>query len=588
MTSLSARYTAAELLAYTVCHLFPDAKLLAGGVNEFGFYYDFVFDYPIDDNFVTLIEENMRGFAKKALPISRREMMRENAAGFFEHLGQSFKAALVSGAAYNVLELIEIDGFFDLAPSCPLETTEDAGLFKIFDVEKLSYHLEELGLCSALRITGEVFSDKQQLKRFVKQQKADLEAGHRVLVQSMGLFALNEEMSELSHSWLPNGVAIRTALLDGLRREDQKAGVLQVETPGFLKSGFLKKSFDSPLRKSRFDCSWEDQEYRASQSPVEAHACLFKAKLRHLCEMPVRYGEVKEIFVDGVWRSALFGMLSTPSQLTDFMHAFCAPQQLYAEIISSLQFIGKMVTILGLRCQWSLCSRRIKSGVSPKQWDQTLALMRQALEECNCTYTEDLGDSVPSGPLLKGKFQDLSGRWWSGPQIGVDFHVPTQQKLCYVNAEGEKTTPLLLKRTVFGSLERLIALLIEKEGGVLPLWLAPEQVRVIAVGDGRQDYANLVLLQLQQAGVRAAGDLRSNSLGCSLGMKIHDCERARVPYALIVGDSEEREKIVNVRKCGHKATPLKMSLSAFIQQLQQEEAFYPPWEAPGLPQAAEL
>lgn len=575
------------MLAYTVCHLFPDTQLLSGGVNEFGFYYDFVIETPIDSNFVVMLEENMRAHAKEDHLISRREMMRENAADFFAHRHQPLKAELILAFPYNIVQLIEFAGFLDVAPVCHTASTADVDVFKLYDVEKIYFHSCGEGRMPALRITGEVFSDKQGLKKFVRQQKAENERGHRILVGAMELFAIDESVSELSGCWQPKGAILREILLGYWSQELQQAGVSPVITPQLVKRNFLRKTDALAAESGLLEVSWEEVSYGAPQTPAAAHACLFKSKPRQVHELPIRYAEVKEIYTDTVLRTRLSGLLKTPSQLIDFMHCFCAAEQLYGELISSLQFIDKMVNILGLRCQWYLCSRREKSAGTPKQWDRALTLMRQALETCGCTYEEDSSQAARHGPLLKGNLRDLLGRHWCGPQVAVDFHLPANLELYYVNAEGQKVTPFLLRQTTFGPLERLIALLIEKDGGVLPLWLAPEQVRVIGIGDGRQEYAGELLRQLQQAGVRATGDLRSNSLGCPLGMKIHECECAKVPYALIVGDNEERENNVNVRKCGHKATSLKMSLSAFLQKLQQEPTFSAPRSSPDSQRATE-
>lgn len=569
------RYTAAELLGLTISRLFPSAKLLSGGVNQFGFYYDFVAGVPIDDSFIVMIEETMYGLAKEGLAINSREMMRENAVDFFLHRQQPLKAELIELIPYNIVQLIEIADFFDQAPACIADSTECVAVFKIYDLEKISYSSGH-GDLSAFRVTGEVFSDKQQMKKFTKQLKNDVDSGHQAIVKGMELFDFDESISPLECSWLPKGAAMREILLSLWQREAQLIGASPVKTPQLVDSNLFRKNEMAFDQEVALEVSANNENYRALQNPAEVHARLFMGKPRQISELPVRYCEAKEIFVEYSARTQLAGILKSPSQLIDFTNSFCAPEQLREELISSLHFIQKMGTILGLGCQWNLCSRREKSAIRQKQWNQALALMQEVLAENNCVYAEDTFEISTFGPSLRGDFVDHLGRKWRGPQMTVDFHLPAHLGLCYTNCEGHKAIPVLLRLSTLGPLERLIALLIEKESGKLPLWLAPEQVRVIAIGDAQIPYAKTVLQKVQQAGVRATGDLRSHSLGCSLGMKIHEFENAKVPYGLIVGNNEEREKIVNVRKCGEKSRVMKMDLDSFLQQLLQEPTFLAP------------
>lgn len=569
------RHTAAEVLGLTICKLFPAAKLLSGGVNEFGFYYDFVAGVPLNDSFIIMLEETMHCLAKEGHAIRSREMMRENAVDFFLHRQQPLKAELIELTPYNIVQLIEFADFFDLAPAYYAESTECVSIFKIYDLEQISYS-SELGDFPVFRVTGEVFNDKQQLKRFVKQLKEDKEGGQRVLTKAMELFDFDESVSNLQSSWLPKGNAILEILLSLRHREIQPLDVFPVKTPQLVKRDLFRRNEMAFSQEVVLEVSSESENFRAMQAPAEAHARLFMAKPRQVFELPIRYCEVKDVFVEDSAMTQLAGMLKSPSQLIDFTHSFCATEQLREELISSLQFFKKMGTILGLGYQWVLCSRKGKSAVRQKQWDQALALMHEVLAESHSVYTEDTLETAAFGPSIRGDYIDRLGRRWQGPQMTVDFHLPAQLGLCYTNLEGRKTVPVLLRLSTFGPLERLIALLVEKDNGRLPLWLTPEQVRVIAIGDAQIPYAKAVLQKVKQAGVRVTGDLRSHSLGCSLGMKIHEFENAKVPYALIVGNNEEREKVVNVRKCGDKSTVLKMDLDFFLEKLLQEPEFLAP------------
>lgn len=570
------RYTAVEVLGLAVCKLFPAAKLLSGGVNESGFYYDFAPGVPLNDTFLTLMEEAMHAIAREGYPIKKREMMRENAVDFFLHRQQPLKAELVEQVPYNIVQLIEFAGFFDLAPPFYAESTGCVSIFKLYDLEQISCSSSEKGSVTAFRVTGEVFEDKQQLKKFTKHLRAYKEESPAVLMKAMELFDFNDRVSDLQSAWLPKGAVLLDLLLAVWQKENRFLGVLPVKTAQLIKSDLFRKNEPALTQEVVLEVSSENENYRAMQAPAEAHAYLFMAKPRQMSELPVRYSEVKDVFVEDAAMTQLTGILKSPSQLIDFTHSFCAPEQLREELISSLQFFKKMGTILGLGYEWTLCSRKGKSTVRQKHRDQAVVLMREVLAEAGCVFTEDTLEIAAFGPSLRGDYIDRLGRRWRGPELTVDFHLPTHLGLCYTDSEGRKVEPILLRRIGLGPLERLIALLVEKDKGELPLWLTPEQVRVIAVGDAQIPYANVIVQKLRQAGIRVMSDPRSLSQGCSLGTKIHACECAKVPYALIVGAGEEREKVVNVRKCGDKSTPLKMDLDLFLEKYLQEPCFSAP------------
>lgn len=568
--------TAAELLAAAICRLFPEALLLSGGANELGFYYDIATPIPTDSQFITLLEETMRGLAKDAHDISQRTMMRENAADLFRHRNQPLKADLTESLHYNIVNLIEFADFLDIAPPCYCESTAEAAVFKIYDIESIKLYNQQHGHYSATRIAGMAFHDKQQLKKFSKSLKAEHDNDHRVLIKSMELFSFNDAFCSVSHAWLPKGVTMRDILLDLWKSSLQKLDVHFVQTPQFVKNDFLKKNNFFMSDEAALEVDAQGDILLPVKSPAEAHALLFKTQPRFAADMPIRFAEVQEIYDDYSPRTNLWGMLKTRSYLSDFQHFFCAPEQVYEEIISSLQFIDKLVTLLGFGCQWFLSLNGRRVAGTKKQWDQTSALMEQALKACGFDFVLDHQVTDFAGPRIQGKLQDVLGRSWCGPEVGVDFQVPSSLELQYVQEDSRRASPVMLRQSLFGPLERLIALLIEKNAGVLPLWLAPEQVRIIAVSSRQRVYGKALLKELQDAGCRAAIDMRSDPQGYSLGARIHEVERAKVPYAIIIGDQEEKEKIVNVRQCGQKATSKRMGFNAFLQELQAEPTFSAP------------
>ncbi len=565
--------TAAELLAVAVCRLFPEADLLSGGANELGFYYDFATSLPTDTQFITLLEETMRGLAKEAHPISERSMMRENAADLFRHRNQPFKADLIELLPYNIVNLLEFDGFLDVAPSSYVTSTDEVAALKIYDIENITLYHPQHGHYPAVRVTGMAFKDKQQQKKFTKLQKFQQENDHRLLIKTMELFAFDQSFSSVSHFWLPKGTIIRDILFDQWKRLLRKLDIQLVETPKFVKSDFLSKNnFSFKSESSSLTLEAQDDILLPVQTPAEAHALLYKTKVHYAADLPIRYAEIQEIHSPEMPRTRLWGMLKTDSYLADFVHCFCEPDQVYEEIISSLQMINEFVTLLGFGCQWILSLNGKRIAGTQKQWDQTSALMEQAMIACGFEFNYNQQASTLVGPKIEARLQDVIGQNWSGPEVGVDFHLPTSLQLQYVQDNGYRALPIMIRQSIMGPLERLIALLVEKNEGVLPLWLSPEQVRIIAVSNRQRVYARALQVELQQAGYRVAIDTRSDPQGHSLASRIHEVESARVPYAIIVGDREEKEKIVNVRQCGQKATSQRMDLKTFLGKLHDQSS----------------
>lgn len=569
-------YSAAAILGAAMCRLLPDVRLLAGGANEFGFFYDVATSIPADAQFIVLLEEAMRALVKEAHVISQRTMMRENAADLFRHRRQPLKADLTEALPYNIVDLIEFADFLDVAPPFHSESTLDVAAFKIYDVENITLYSQQCGHYAATRISGMAFHDKQQLKKFTKLHKAEQDNDHRALIKSMQLFSFDEAFCSVSHSWLPKGVVMREILESLWKSSFQKLDVQFVQTPQLVKSDFLRRNNFFIPYEFAIEVDAQGDVLLPVKSPAAAHALLYKSQQRFAADMPIRYAEVKEIHVDCNPPTKLGGMLKTRSYLSDFQHFFCAPEQVYTEIISSLQFIDKLVTLLGFGCQWFLSLNGGRIAGTKKQWDQTSSLMEQALKACGFDYICDQPATALAGPRIEGRLRDVLGRSWCGPEVGVDFQVPSSLELQYVQEDGRKALPVMLTQSIFGPLERLIALLIEQNAGVLPLWLAPEQVRIIAVSNRQRAYGKELLTELQRAGCRAAIDMRSDPQGYPLGARIHEVERAKVPYAIIIGDQEEKEKIVNVRQCGQKATSKRMGFNAFLQMLQAEPTFQLP------------
>lgn len=556
------RQSTAELLACAVLELFPQAYLIGGGATEFGFYYDFIAEQPIDTHALPFLEEKIRGLIKQDLEVRKLEMMRENAAMLFEHKEQPFKANRIREARENVVPIFQLGTFYDYCPLPYISKTLEIGAFKLFDVERVKRYLPETGEIEAVRICGTTVSDKMALKKFTKTREAGKKRDHRLIADDLNLFTLNEEISSLAWCWLPKGTEIRQILLDWWHLEHRKQNFKNVVTPPLIKEDLLDKSgLDENRDAPR--CQIQDVEYVIPSDISPAHAALFRAKsITHL-DMPVRLAECG--FISQIKNDPLWGIFNSHLVLSDQAHIFCTPEQVEKELISSLQFIDGISKIFSLECHWRLKGRNFQSAGTDASWKKGIECFGRAFEKSGLNYVYDECGYF-SGPIAQALLVDSAGREWEGPRIGIDFNIPERFELRYRAVDGKLRMPIMIVRSLFGSLERFIAILVEHFAGRLPLWITPEQVRVIPVNESNNAYAERICRAMIDAGFRASIVYGPEQLGS----RIHGAEKEKIPYIAIVGEKEENQYLITVRSSIQEIVRQEISLESFLKQLHEE------------------
>jgi threonyl-tRNA synthetase len=565
---LSIRQSSAEILAYAVTLLFPSTRLLTSEISEIGFTYDFLSDQPLDETVLPLIEEKMRELVKLNLPIQTIEMMRENAAVFFRHLHQPLVAQHIEESLKNIVPIFKMAEFHDYCPPPYESSSSSLGAFKLLKIERLRSHLPIIGESVITRITGTAFADLPALKAFIKRTDQAKKRDHRLLGKEMGLFS-QEDAGSGEWFWHPKGACLREILLDWWREEHRKQKFQFLATPRVIKQSVLKKSgfydvLDQQIKVFP-NFSLDGVDYVLTPSLLPAHSLVFRSHLHSYRELPIRYAEYGEVYQQRK-PSQLWGLLRARAYTVDVAHIFCSPSQVLEELISSLQLIGKTVKMLGFEYHWYLVSRGRKYAGTLDKWDLNLDLLIKALKACGCEYTLDAAGKAFIGPRIEVRLIDALGREWKGPFVGIDFNHPERFGLHYHGADGEMHTPTMITRSMFGSLERFVAVLVEHYAGVFPLWLAPEQVRIIPVAESHHDYADDLHAGLERAGLRSQVDYRHDKLGA----KVHAAEREKVPYAVIVGDKEKKEGLITVRSCSQKIKTSQMKRESFLQNLLGE------------------
>ncbi len=575
------RQTALEVLASTMIELFPGVKLISGKVTNLGFFYDFLIEQPVTQEMAVLIEEHMRGLVKEKIEIESLDMMRENAMEMFRHQKQPYKVEELQNCPDNIVQVWKAGKFYDFCTGPFAEDTSVAGAFKLQKIQRKTVSLpikEKNGETNfeklqVIRITGTACAGKKELKEFLKKLQKAKESEHLLLGFSMDLFKIEDDHCQDSIFWLPKGQFVRDALLNFLQSENHKLKVQSVTTPNLRKTEFLKKSLIDSDSSLKFKIEGED--YLLSSEKAPSHALLYKSRLRHFTDLPIRYFEVSESFFAGS-SSALDGLFKSRTFLTDQAHIFCSAAEVLNEVISSLQLIDKTVKILGFEYNYIVNAHKSKSCHTVESFGPSIDLLRNALNELGFQFVVDKegvnpyinrnNDLNETGPTIEVEVIDNLQRKWIVSSLGVDLATRESFGLNYLDNEGRKQAPVMLKRSIFKSLELFIALLIEGHDGILPLWLAETEVKILPLAERNAAYAEEILDQLKKAHVRASID---KTLG-KLGEKIHRAENEKIPYMLIVGDNEEKGGTVTVRACMQEADRSGVELDSFLKQLQEK------------------
>lgn len=532
-TLIPLRCFAAEMLAYTVVKLFPNVLLIKGEETDIGFYYDFIFEQPVDTHLLELIEVQMRGAVKERKEIRMLNMMRENAANFFSHHDQPFLAERALDEEFNIISIIQIDAFHDICTPLEIEVINDLACFKLLSVKPQTKILESGEEIEVTRITGTAFDNPQNLKQFLKAYEKGKKGNHLTFGLDLELFEFVDQMGKISPVWYPRGEQLRLHWINRWKQECLQRNIEIISTPQVTLDAFLK---DSESLLPPFE--WQNQEYSLANSHLNHHLYLaqkMKKRPLRLGELTTVYSEVSEAQWSGLFRSC--------SYLTELVTVFCSDEEVPQELIYSLQFIKQNVTIFGSEVYWILTRDAVKKSTQSKalQW------LEQALQQCEIAYTIEEGLAVG----VEVKLADPLGRGWKGGSIEIR---PSQQGVTLI-------------QSLLGSVDCLVALLVEKYKGEFPLWLAPEQVRVLVMGEANRSYAEDVYRQCKLQGFRVQLEGSSEE---SLGARIYEAEKEKIPYLLIVGNHEREKNKVTVRSFQDGNRTTFVTLDDILDRLRQE------------------
>jgi threonyl-tRNA synthetase len=539
------RHSAAHVMATAVCRLFEDVQLDIGPPTNEGFYYDFDLPHRLGPEDFERIETEMQKVIEEDQPFECMEVSREEAVDLIRGMGQRFKierlADIPEGEAITFYRNGE---FLDLCRGPHVESTGKIKAFKLLSVAGSYYRGKETNpMLQRLYATAQV--NEKQLKVYLKQLEEAKKRDHRKLGRELDLWSIQEDVGPGLVHWHPRGGRVRNIFEDFARQEHYRAGYEFVVTPHIGKSRLWETSGHLDFYKESMYASMDidGQEYYVKPMNCPFHIQIYKSDIRSYRDLPIRYAEFGTVYryeKAGV----LHGTLRARGFTQDDAHIFCTPEQVEQEIERVLKFCAHIWHTFGFaEISAYLSTKPDKAVGEPERWDQATSSLEKALQAAGIPYDVDPGGGAFYGPKIDLKIHDAIGREWQMSTIQFDFNLPERFDLSYVGEDGKTHQPYMVHRALFGSEERFFGILIEQFGGAFPLWLAPEQVRLLPLTEKQLDYAEEVAENLRQSDFRVGIDYRSEKVG----NKIRKAQLEKIPYMLILGPQEVDNQVVAVR-----------------------------------------
>jgi threonyl-tRNA synthetase len=539
------RHSTAHLMAMAVKQLFPSAQVTIGPVIEDGFYYDFAFERAFTPEDLEAIEARMSELVKSDLVISREEWSRDEAADFFKGIGENYKAEIITSIPTNEpISLYRQGDFIDLCRGPHVPSTAKLAVFKLTKVAG-AYWRGDNSNEMLQRIYGTAWANKKDLKAYINRIEEAEKRDHRKLNKKLDLFHFSDEAPG-SVFWHPKGWTLFLQLLDYMRKRQEAAGYVEVNTPDVMDRSLWETSghwFN--YRENMFLTKTEDERiFALKPMNCPGSVSMFAQGLKSYRDLPLRmaeFGKVHRYEPSG----SLHGLMRVRHFTQDDAHIYCTEEQMEQECIDVVALVLDIYKDFGFEDVIIKLSTRPEKRIgSDEVWDKLENALVNALQAMGLDYVLYPGEGAFYGPKLEFVLRDAIGRDWQCGTLQVDMNLPERFDISYVDETGARDKrPVMLHRALFGSLERFIGILIENYEGAFPFWLAPEQAAVINITDSQAEYAQEVTKSLQNNGFRVICDLRNEKIG----FKIRGHSIQRVPYILVVGDKEKESRTVAVR-----------------------------------------
>ncbi|ARV62607.1 threonine--tRNA ligase [Nostocales cyanobacterium HT-58-2] len=550
------RHTTSHVMAMAVQKLFPKAQVTIGPWIENGFYYDFDNPEPFTDKDLKAIYKEMVKIINRKLPVIREEVSREEAEQRIKTINEPYKLEILSDIKQEPITIYHLgDQWWDLCAGPHLENTAELNP-KAIDLESVAgaYWRGDETKAQLQRIYGTAWETPEQLTEYKRRKEEALRRDHRKLGKELGLFIFSDLVGPGLPLWTPKGTLLRSLLEDFLKQEQLKRGYLPVVTPHIARVDLFKTSGHwQKYKEDLFPMMAEDEEAAAHEQGFVLkamncpfHVQIYKSELRSYRELPIRLAEFGTVY--RFEQSGELGGLTRVRGFTqDDAHIFVTPEQLDSEFLKVVDLILSVIKTLRLQNFKARLSFRDPASDkyigSDEAWDKAENAIRRAVETLGMEHFEGIGEAAFYGPKLDFIVRDALDREWQLGTVQVDYNLPERFDLEYVAEDGSRKRPIMIHRAPFGSLERLIGILIEEYAGDFPLWLAPVQARLLPVGEAQLDYAKDVAAKMRSLGIRAEVD----TSGDRLAKLIRNAEKEKIPVMAVVGAKEVETNSLSIR-----------------------------------------
>ena len=558
------RHTTSHIMAQAIKRLFPEVKLAIGPSIEDGFYYDIDSDEPITAEDLPKIEAEMKKIVKENLAITRFTKPRAEAIEFFKEKNEPYKVELIEDLPEDSeISFYQQGEFVDLCAGPHLMTTKPVKAFKLTSLAGAYWRGSEKNKMLT-RIYGTSYTKKADLEEYITRMEEAKKRDHRKLGKELGLFMMKEEGPGFPF-FLPKGMVLKNTLLDYWREIHNKAGYVEISTPIMLSRHLWETSGHwDHYKENMYTTVIDETDFAIKPMNCPGGILVYKSEPRSYRDLPLRMGELGLVHRHEK-SGQLHGLMRVRCFTQDDAHIFMTPEQIRDEIKGVARLIDSVYQLFGFKYHVELSTRPEDSMGGDEDWEIATEGLRGALDDLGLDYVVNEGDGAFYGPKIDFHLEDSIGRTWQCGTIQLDFQLPLRFECEYIGADGEKHRPIMIHRVAFGSIERFIGILIEHFAGAFPTWLAPVQVKVLPISEKYMDYANKVMNDLKDAGIRTEIDDRAEKIG----YKIREARLQKIPYMLVVGAKEEEEGKVSVRSRFMGDEGAK-DLNEFIDSVKEE------------------
>ncbi len=566
------RHTASHILAQAVKRLYPEAKLAIGPSIANGFYYDFDVEKPFLPEDLEKIEAEMKKIVKEKLPLERFEMTPDEAIKYYEDKGEIYKVELVKEHA-DKGENISFYKQGEFTELCAGPHIPDTGRIKAFKLTSATgaYWRGSEKNKMLQRIYATAFTKQADLDAYLEAIEEAKKRDHRKLGRELGLFALRDEAPGMPF-FLPKGMVLRNTLINYWRDVHKKWGYYEISTPQIMRRSLWETSGHwDHYHDDMYTTVIDGEGFAIKPMNCPGSILVYELEPHSYKEMPLRYGELGKVHRNEL-SGALHGLFRVRCFTQDDAHILLAPEQIRDEVVRIAQLFDEVYTLFGLPYEIELSTMPEDHIGSEEDWEIATKALADAITSVGKTYIINEGDGAFYGPKLDFHIKDSLGRTWQCGTIQLDYQLPGRFNLEYTGSDGEKHTPVMIHRVVFGSIERFIGVITEHFAGAFPIWLAPVQVKLLPIADRHHDYAFEIAKKLEAKGIRCEVDTRSEKTG----YKIREAQLQKIPYMLLMGDKDIEGNCVSVRKRGEGDIGA-MGVDEFVEmaakQIESKEIF---------------